>query len=49
MLLLFGGWVFLGSIGHDGEEIVESVRCRTCGGSGTLVHKLERSERAQCT
>lgn len=38
------GWVFLTSIGHDGEEIVESVRCRKCGGSGTL-GKPERRER----
>jgi hypothetical protein len=22
--------VFLGSIGHDGEEIVEAIRCRRC-------------------
>ena len=26
------GWVFLGSIGHDGEEVVESIRCKRCGG-----------------
>ena len=30
------GWVFLGSLDHDGEEIVEAIRCRKCGGSGTL-------------
>ena len=24
------GWVFLGSLGHDGEEIVEALRCRRC-------------------
>ena len=24
------GWVFLGSLGHDGEEIVEAIRCRRC-------------------
>ncbi len=24
------GWVFLGSIGHDGEEVIETVRCRRC-------------------
>jgi hypothetical protein len=30
------GWVFLGSIGHDGEEIVEAIRCRRCGGTGVL-------------
>ena len=21
------GWVFLGSIGHDGEEVIEAIRC----------------------
>jgi hypothetical protein len=21
------GWVFLGSIGHDGEEVYEAIRC----------------------
>ena len=30
------GWVFLGSLGHDGEEIVEAIRCRRCGGTGRL-------------
>lgn len=30
------GWVFLGSIGSDGEEIYEAVRCRRCGGTGRL-------------
>ena len=30
------GWVFLGSIGHDGEEVVESIRCRTCKGTGRI-------------
>ena len=24
------GWVFLGSLGHDGEEVIESIRCRRC-------------------
>jgi hypothetical protein len=24
------GWVFLGSIGHDGEEVYEAIRCRRC-------------------
>ncbi len=24
------GWVFLASLGHDGEEIVEVLRCRRC-------------------
>ncbi len=27
------GWVFLGSLGHDGEEIVEVLRCRRCTGA----------------
>jgi hypothetical protein len=30
------GWVFLGSIGHDGEEVVEAIRCRRCTGTGRL-------------
>ena len=30
------GWVFLGSLGHDGEEIVEAIRCRRCGGTGRI-------------
>jgi hypothetical protein len=28
------GWVFLGSLDHDGEEIVETIRCRRCGDAG---------------
>ncbi len=28
------GWVFLGSIGPEGEELYEAVRCRRCGGTG---------------
>ena len=28
------GWVFLGSIGPDGEEVYEALRCRRCGGTG---------------
>jgi hypothetical protein len=28
------GWVFLGSLGHDGEEVSDAVRCRKCGGTG---------------
>ncbi len=27
------GWVFLSSLGHDGEEVVEAIRCRRCGGA----------------
>src|SRR5215211_5107591 len=30
------GWVFLGSLDHDGEEIVEGIRCRKCGGMGWI-------------
>jgi hypothetical protein len=30
------GWVFLGSLDHDGEEIVEAIRCRRCDGTGVL-------------
>ncbi len=30
------GWVFLGSLDHDGEEIVEATRCRRCGGTGQI-------------
>jgi hypothetical protein len=30
------GWVFIGSLDHDGEEVVESHRCRRCNGSGVL-------------
>jgi hypothetical protein len=30
------GWVFLGSIGHDGEEVYEAIHCRRCKGTGRL-------------
>ena len=30
------GWVFLGSLGHDGQEIVEVIRCRRCGSMGRI-------------
>jgi hypothetical protein len=30
------GWVFLGSIGHDGEEVYEAIRCRRCKGTGRM-------------
>jgi len=26
------GWVFIGSVDHDGGEIFEAIRCRRCGG-----------------
>ncbi len=28
------GWVFLGSLDHDGGEIVEAIRCRRCDATG---------------
>jgi hypothetical protein len=31
------GWIFLGSLGHDGEEVVDCIRCRRCGGTGKLL------------
>ena len=24
------GWVFLGSLDHDGEEVIDAIRCRRC-------------------
>jgi hypothetical protein len=30
------GWVFLGSIGHDGEEVIEGILCRRCKGTGWI-------------
>ena len=30
------GWVFLGSIAPDGEEVYETIRCRRCKGTGLL-------------
>jgi hypothetical protein len=33
------GWVFIGSLDHDGEEVYEAVRCRKCGGTGPI-HSL---------
>jgi hypothetical protein len=30
------GWIFLGSLGYDGEEVIESIRCRRCGGKGQI-------------
>jgi hypothetical protein len=32
---LEGGWLFLGSLGHDGEEIVEAIRCQRCKRAGS--------------
>jgi hypothetical protein len=30
------GWVFLGSLDHDGREVYESIRCRRCEGTGRI-------------
>jgi hypothetical protein len=30
------GWVFMGSLDHDGEEVFDAVRCRKCGGTGRI-------------
>jgi hypothetical protein len=30
------GWVFLGSIGYDGEEVCEAIRCRRCKGTARI-------------
>lgn len=30
------GMVFIGSIDHDGEEVIESVKCLKCKGTGVL-------------
>jgi len=30
------GWVFLGSKGLDGEEMVEAIRCRQCKGTARI-------------
>jgi hypothetical protein len=33
-----GGWVFLGSIGHESEDIVEAIRYQRCKGTGWISH-----------
>ena len=33
-------WEFLGSLDHDGEEVIEGIRCRRCGGTGWLVEEV---------
>jgi hypothetical protein len=30
------GWVFLGSLDHDGEEVFDAFRCRRCGGTARV-------------
>src|SRR5215203_4025806 len=36
LLFCLEGWVFLGSIDHDGWEVFEAIRCRRCGGTGRI-------------
>jgi hypothetical protein len=36
------GWVFLGSIGPEGEEVYESIRCRRCKGTGWIETRSSR-------
>ena len=31
------GWVFLGSLDHDGEEVYEAIRCRRCKGTARII------------
>ena len=35
-LYCLSGWVFLGSIGYEGEEVIEAIRCRRCKASESL-------------
>jgi hypothetical protein len=30
------GWVFVGSLNHDGEEVFDVIGCRKCGGTGRI-------------
>jgi hypothetical protein len=30
------GWVFLGSLDHDGGEVFDAVSCRKCRGTGRI-------------
>ena len=30
------GWVFLGSLDHDGKETVAAIRCRRCKGTARI-------------
>jgi hypothetical protein len=30
------GWVFMGSLDHDGGEVFDAFRCRRCGGTGRV-------------
>jgi hypothetical protein len=32
------GWVFLSSLNHDGEEVIDAFRCRRCSGMGRIDH-----------
>ena len=33
------GWVFMGSVDHDGGEVFEAIRCRRCGGTGRIADR----------
>jgi hypothetical protein len=41
-----GGFVFLGSLDHDGEEVYDAIRCRKCDGTGALSGLGHAPERA---
>jgi hypothetical protein len=30
------GWVFVGSLDHDGQEVFDAARCRKCEGKGWI-------------
>jgi hypothetical protein len=30
------GWVFMGSLDHDGKEVFDAFRCRRCNGTGRV-------------
>jgi hypothetical protein len=30
------GWVFLGSLDHEGKEVFDAIRCRKCDGMGWI-------------
>jgi hypothetical protein len=41
-LFCLEGWVFIGSIDNDGEEVIEALKCRKCAGVGVLYGEDER-------
>ncbi len=30
------GWVFLSSLDHDGDEVIDAICCKRCGGTGRI-------------